>query len=119
MGPVIDVGADRGKLLALTLAIDCAVEKETIVVFISGMTDKTNWGNEPLASFPPKHYCGIYSILLNLAKYPDARSIRRRENRALGSACRQLDRAIGPFSQRRAFNSPDPSGCFLSGGLLV
>ena len=76
IGPVIDIGTDRGKLLVLTLAINCVIEKESLIVFISGSTDKTNWDNERLVSFPPKHYCGMYSILLNLARYPDVRYIR-------------------------------------------
>src|ERR1700730_1061691 len=76
MGPLIDVGTDRGKLLVLTLAINCVIEKESLVVFISGSTDEAHWDNKPLVSFTPKHYCGMYSILLNLAKYPDVGYIR-------------------------------------------
>jgi len=76
MGPLIDLGADRGKLLVLTLAINRVIEKESLVVFISGSTDKANWDSNPLVSFTPKHYCGMYSILFNLAKYPDVGYIR-------------------------------------------
>jgi hypothetical protein len=76
VGPVIDVGTDRGKLLVLTLAITCANERATLIVYVSGSTDKTNWDNQPLVSFTRKEYPGVYSILLNLAKYPEVRYIR-------------------------------------------
>ncbi len=76
LGPVIDVGTDRGKLLVLTLAITCAIERATLIVYVSGSTDKTNWDNKPLVSFTRKEHPGIYSILLNLAKYPEVRYIR-------------------------------------------
>jgi len=76
MGPLIDVGADRGKLLVLTLAIDGIVEKESLVVSIWGSPDKIIWGTQPLASFAQKHYCGTYSILLNLAEDPGVQYVR-------------------------------------------
>lgn len=76
VGPVIDVGTVRGQLLVLTLAITCAIERATIIVYVSGSTDKTHWDNKPLASFTRKEYLGVYSILLNLAKYPEVRYVR-------------------------------------------
>ena len=76
VGPVIDVGTDRGKLLVLTLAITCAIERATLIVYVSGSRDETNWDNKPLVSFTRKEYLGVYSILLNLARYPEVRYIR-------------------------------------------
>jgi hypothetical protein len=90
IGPLIDVGADRGKLLVLTLAVTCIVEQESLVVTIWGSPDKIIWGTQPLVSFTQKHYCGMYSILLNLAKYPGVRYVHAewkmsRWGRELGS----------------------------------
>jgi hypothetical protein len=76
MGLVIDVGTDSGKLLVLTLAINCIIEKECLVVSIWGSPDKIIWGTQPLVSFTQKHYCGMHSILLNLAKHPGVQYVR-------------------------------------------
>ena len=76
VGPKIELGADCGKLLVLTLGINRIVEQERLVVATWGSSNGIDWGTKPLASFPPKFYCGMYSILLNLAKYPDVRYIR-------------------------------------------
>ena len=90
VGPVINVGADRGKLLVVTLAVNCIVEQESLLVSIWGSQDRIIWGIEPLVSFTQKHYCGMYSILLNLAKYPGVRYVHakwkmRRWGRELSS----------------------------------
>jgi hypothetical protein len=76
VGPKIELGADSGKLLVLTLGINRIVEQERLVVAIWGSPNGVDWGLRPLATFPPKFYCGMYSILLNLSKYPEARYIR-------------------------------------------
>jgi hypothetical protein len=76
-GPVFELSpSEHGKLLVLTLVIDGVVEQETLFVSIWGSPDAENWGAAPLASFPPKNYCGVYSILLNLATRPNIRYIR-------------------------------------------
>ena len=75
-GPKIDLGADCGKLLVLTLGIDRIVEQENLIVSIRGSRDGLTWNPAPLATFPPKYYCGMYSILLNLAHCPDVKYIR-------------------------------------------
>ena len=67
---------EHGKLLVLTLAINAVLEHETFFVSIWGSPDAETWGTTPLVSFPPKSYCGVYSILLNLAARPDIRYIR-------------------------------------------
>jgi hypothetical protein len=76
MGPEIDLGRSRGKLLVLTLGITRILEQESIEVSILGSPDGEKWGSRPLAKFPPKFYCGMYSILLNMASHPDARFVR-------------------------------------------
>jgi hypothetical protein len=76
VGPKVELGAASGKLLVLTLGINRIVEQERLIVSIWGSPNGVDWGIKPLATFPPKFYCGMYSILLNLAKNPDARCIR-------------------------------------------
>ena len=75
-GPRIEVAAHSGKLIVLTLGINQVVEQERLMITVRGSSDGVVWGPKPLALFPPKSYCGIYSTLLNLAKYPDVKFIR-------------------------------------------
>ena len=76
-GPVFELSSsERGKLLVVTLAINCVLEYETLFVSIWGSPGAETWGTAPLASFTPKHYCGVYSILLNLAARPNINYIR-------------------------------------------
>ena len=76
VGPEIDLGADHAKLLVLTLGINRIIEQEGLVVSIWGSSDRVDWGTKPIVSFPQKYYCGMYSVLLNLVKYPDVRYLR-------------------------------------------
>src|SRR5690349_3690753 len=76
IGPEIDLGPNRGKLLVLTLGINRIIEQESLEVSVWGSLDGENWGVRPLATFPPKFYCGLYSTLLNLASRPDLRYAR-------------------------------------------
>lgn len=76
IGPLIDIGDDAGRLLVLTLGITRIIEQETLEVSIWGSPDQTDWGVRPLASFPQKSYCGVYSILLNLAAQPEIKYLR-------------------------------------------
>jgi hypothetical protein len=75
-GPEIDLGPKRGKLLVLTLGITRILEQESLEVSVWGSADGENWGPRPLSTYPPKFYCGIYSILLNLVSRPDVRFLR-------------------------------------------
>src|SRR5689334_19447670 len=75
-GPKVELGPDAGKLLVLTLGISRILEQERLIVSIWGSPDGSDWGATPLAAFPAKFYCGMYSILLNLAKRPDLKYIR-------------------------------------------
>lgn len=76
MGPEFQLGSKSGKLLVLTLGITRIIEQESLEVTIWGSVDGENWGLRPLATFPPKFYCGIYSILLNLAFRPETTFLR-------------------------------------------
>jgi hypothetical protein len=75
-GPEIDLGSKRGKLLVLTLGITRILEQESLELSVWGSADGERWGLEPLAKFPPKFYCGLYSILLNLGSQNDVRFLR-------------------------------------------
>ena len=75
-GPEIDLGPNQGKLLVLTLGINRIIEQESLEVSVWGSADGENWGVRPLATFPPKFYCGLYSTLLNLSGRPDLRYTR-------------------------------------------
>ena len=75
-GPEIDLGSKRGKLLVLTLGITRILEQESLEVTVWGSPDGENWESKPLAKFPPKFYCGLYSILLNLGSRADVRFLR-------------------------------------------
>ena len=76
IGPEIDLGRRRGKLLVLTLGITQILEQESLEVSILGSPDAEKWAAKPLAKFPPKFYCGMYSILLNMVFHPEARFVR-------------------------------------------
>jgi hypothetical protein len=76
MGPEIGLGSKRGKLIVLTLGVTRVIEQEILEVSVWGSSDGEQWGCRPLASFPPKYYCGVYSILLNLASHPDVKFAR-------------------------------------------
>lgn len=76
IGPEINLGSKRGKLLVLTLGITRILEQQSLEVSVWGSPDGERWGVRPLAKFPPKFYCGLYSILLNLGSQDDVRFIR-------------------------------------------
>ena len=76
IGPEIDLGSKRGKLLVLTLGITRILEQESLEVSVWGSSDGETWTARPVAKFPPKFYCGLYSILLNLGSHPETRFVR-------------------------------------------
>ena len=75
-GPVIDLGTKAGKLLVLTLGITRAVERESLEICVWGSEDGEEWSARPLARYPQKFYCGLYSMLLNLAAHSNIRFLR-------------------------------------------
>src|ERR1700735_4752449 len=76
IGLEVDLGAKRGKLLVLTLGITRILEQESLEITVCGSPDGEKWDSIPLAKFPPKFYCGLYSILLNLGSRTDVRFLR-------------------------------------------
>ena len=75
-GPVCDFNDYRGKLMVITLDITRVLEQGSLVVSIWGSRDESEWSRQPLVTFSKKHYCGMYSILLNLARDPGIRYLR-------------------------------------------
>ena len=75
-GPVIELGSDAGKLHVLTLGITRIVEHQSLEVSVWGSADGEDWGLYPIARYPQKLYCGLYSTLLNLSSHPDVRYVR-------------------------------------------
>jgi hypothetical protein len=75
-GPEFDLGSKRGKLLVLTLGITRILEQESLEIFVFGSPDGDQWDPRPLAKFPPKFYCGLYSILLNLGSRSEVKYLR-------------------------------------------
>jgi hypothetical protein len=63
IGPKVDVRADQGTLLVLTLSIDQVAEKEGLVLSVWGSSDGRDWSQKPLLTLPQKYYCGMYSTL--------------------------------------------------------
>jgi hypothetical protein len=76
VGPVMDLKDSSSKLLVLTLNINSVVERTGLTVSVWGSPDQTEWGGKPLLTFRQRQYCGVYSVLLNLATYPDIRYLR-------------------------------------------
>jgi hypothetical protein len=76
IGPEIDLGSQQGKLLVLTLGITRILEQESLEASVWCSTDGNTWIARPLATFPPKFYCGLYSTLLNLSARPEIRYVR-------------------------------------------
>ena len=71
-----ELGNAQGQMLQLTLGITRIIEQESIDVTIWGSADNTNWSAKPIASFPQKFYCGVYTILVDLGEHADVQTIR-------------------------------------------
>jgi hypothetical protein len=69
--PLESVGC---KPLQLTLGITRIVEQESLELSLWGSEDRDRW--QFLAAFPQKFYCGTYSMLLDLTRYPGLRYLR-------------------------------------------
>jgi hypothetical protein len=76
VGPVVALDEFCGKLLVVTLGITDVVERTGLTVSVWGSKDQTDWGANPLVIFRQRQYCGVYSVLLNLAPHPDVRCLR-------------------------------------------
>jgi hypothetical protein len=76
IGPVVPLEAYGSKLLVVTLDITNVVERTGLTVSVWGSTDETEWGAKPLVAFRQRQYCGVYSVLLNLALRPEIQYVR-------------------------------------------
>ena len=61
-GTLLDLGENARNPLLLTFGITHAIEQENMIVEIYGSKDGQNWLPRPIASFPPKCYCGEYQL---------------------------------------------------------
>ena len=76
VGPVVSLDEHCGKLLVVTLGITDVVERTGLTVSVWGSSDQDDWGSQPLLTFRQRQYCGVYSVLLNLAMHTDVRYLR-------------------------------------------
>lgn len=76
LGPAAALDDQYGKLLVITLEITDVVERTGLTVSIWGSENQTEWGTQPLLKFRQRQYCGVYSVLLNMASHPDVRYLR-------------------------------------------
>ncbi len=70
-GPVVALGEYCNKLLVVTLGITDVVERTGLTVSVWGSSDQNDWGSKPLLTFRQRQYCGVYSVLLNLAMHTE------------------------------------------------
>jgi hypothetical protein len=75
-GPVMALDEYCGKLLVVTLGITDVVERTGLTVSVWGSPDQAQWGVKPLLTFRQRQYCGVYSVLLNMAMHTDVRYLR-------------------------------------------
>jgi hypothetical protein len=76
IGPVVALEGYCSKLLVVTLGITDVVERTGLTVSVWGSSDQAEWGSKPLLTFRQRQYCGVYSVLLNLAMHTDVRFLR-------------------------------------------
>jgi hypothetical protein len=76
VGPIVDLGQQKGKLLVVTLGINAVVERTGLTVSVWGSPDCENWGDKPLVTLRQRQYCGVYSALMNLSQRPEVNFLR-------------------------------------------
>jgi hypothetical protein len=76
VGPVVALNEYCCKLLVVTLDITNVVERTGLTVSVWGSSDQAEWGAKPLVTFRQRQYCGVYSVLLNMATHSDIRYVR-------------------------------------------
>jgi hypothetical protein len=72
-GTGAEVACDQS-VVQLTLGITRIIAQESLEVSVWGSADGSYWRN--LVKFPPKFYCGVYSLVLDLTGRPDVRYVR-------------------------------------------
>ena len=76
VGPVVALDDHCSKLLVVTLGITDVVERTGLTVSVWGSQDQNEWGSNPLLTFRQRQYCGVYSVLLNMAMHTELRYLR-------------------------------------------
>jgi hypothetical protein len=76
VGPVVALDQHCCKLLVVTLGITDVVERTGLTVSVWGSSDQDDWGSQPLVTFRQRQYCGVYSVLLNMAMHTGVRYLR-------------------------------------------
>lgn len=76
IGPVVALGEHCSRLLVVTLEISEVVERTGLTVSVWGSPDQHQWGSKPLLTFRQRQYCGVYSVLLNMATHTEIRYLR-------------------------------------------
>ena len=76
IGPVVALGEHCSKLLVVTLGITDVVERTGLTLSVWGSPDQSQWGAKPLLTFRQRQYCGVYSVLLNMAMHTNVRYLR-------------------------------------------
>ncbi len=75
-GPAVEISAASSGTFTVTLGINRTLEQESLDLCIKGSTDGEAWGDKPLAAFPQKFYCGVYSLYLDLSDAPETKYLR-------------------------------------------
>ena len=73
-GKAVALEPAQGTSLLIKLGITRATEDESLDVSLWGSPDQRSW--KLLQVFPPKFYCGTYSLWLDLARHLDVRYLR-------------------------------------------
>src|SRR5207237_7854628 len=73
-GPEITLGKFQGRSVMVTLGINRILEQESLEISIWGSSDGQRW--KPVAAFPPKCYCGTYSLNVDLSRHRDVTMLR-------------------------------------------
>ena len=65
-----------GPQVLLTLGIEHVIEQQALEVAIQGSADGATWHPGSLLELPQKFYTGIWSVLIDLSRFPDVRFLR-------------------------------------------
>lgn len=76
VSPPVDVSGVAGQSLLVTLGITRIIQQESLEVAVYGSPGSDHWTHRPIALFAKKYFCGTYSLLLDLAEYPDIHFLR-------------------------------------------
>lgn len=75
VGPALALD-DSPSLLTITLGITRVIEQQSLDLSIYTSPDGVTWSDKPAAAFPQKFYCGVYSLMIDLAEHAEAKYLR-------------------------------------------